>query len=158
MRRKRWRGAVDWAETYCTVLGKTGMMTKAAKAAGVTIRAVQLRRKVDAVFSKQEQEALEVLGEILESEAIRRAVEGVRHERYHSNGRLMYVATKYSDMLLLRLLEKVDPTWRRDYRPPAVSTEGGFATRAERLAALEKARAEAAAASKGSWARSTGRV
>ncbi len=139
LRRKRWRGVVDWATTYCEVLDEIGMMTKAAKAAGVTLRAVQLRRKTDAAFVEQERDALEVLRDMLESEAIRRAEEGVRHEHYDRNGRLVYVETKYSDTLLLRLLEKCDPTWRRDYHPPEQPASAGlvFHTRAERKAALD---------------------
>ena len=150
VRRRRRRGGIDWANTYCEVLGQIGQMTKAAHAAGVTLRAVQLRRKADPAFAEREQEAIAVLCDILESEAIRRAVEGVRHERYHRNGQLMCVETRYSDTLLLRLLERFDPTWRRDYRPPIQPETGNFvfATRAERLAALEKARAEEAQSSR----------
>lgn len=135
-------GPPDWAPAYLSALEVSlGQKIKAAKAASVTPRTVQRRRKVDAAFAADEQDRMEVVKDAVESEITRRAIEGVTRKRYDRNGKLVSEEIDYSDALLLRLAERTETgSWRQKQQVESAQTVT-FATRAERKAALEKARA-----------------
>lgn len=138
-------GPPDWARAYLSALEVSlGQKIKAAKAANVTPRTVQRRRKVDAAFAAEEQDRMEVVKDAVESEITRRAIEGVTRKRYDRNGKLISEEIEYSDALLLRLAERTETgSWRQKQQIEHGSSMV-FATRAERKAALEKARSEIA--------------
>lgn len=135
-------GPPDWAPAYLSALEVSlGQKIKAAKAASVTPRTVQRRRKVDVAFAAEEQDRMEVVKDAVESEITRRAIEGVTRKRYDRNGKLISEEIDYSDALLLRLAERTETgSWRQKQQVESAQT-ATFATRAERKAALEKARA-----------------
>lgn len=110
----------------------------------MTLRCVQKRRRNDVTFEEQEREIMAVVADVLESEILRRAVDGVQRTIFGKGGVVLGVETTYSDTLLLAAAKRVDPSWR-DKQTIEVK-DGAHPTRAERLAALEKARAEEAAA------------
>lgn len=121
-----------------------GQKTKAADDAGVTFGAIRQRRLHDPQFAAAEKAVMETVSDILESEILRRALDGVQKPIFGKGGVVLGVETTYSDTLLLAAAKRVDPTWRE--KQTIEIKEGTHATRAERLAALEKARAEEAAA------------
>lgn len=137
-------GPPDWAPAYLSALEVSlGQKIKAAKAANVTPRTVQRRRKIDATFDAEEQDRMEVVRDAVESEITRRAIEGVTRKRYDRNGKLISEEIEYSDALLLRLAERTETgSWRQKHQIEHGSSMV-FATRA-RKAALEKARSEIA--------------
>jgi hypothetical protein len=125
-------------------------MTAAAKLAGVTLRTVQRYRFRNFEFEKAEVDALQMAIESAESEAFRRAIDGVERIHFHTDkdGAVHeHKERKYSDTMLLRLLERLETgSWRQKQQPEARSGRAIFATRIERKAALEKARSELASA------------
>jgi hypothetical protein len=137
------QSATDWRQTYLSTLSNNcGQKTAAARAARVTLRTVQRHRANDPEFKKAEADALQIAMEVVESEAIRRAVEGVdRSYRYtDKNGTIHeHVGREYSDRILLRYLVKLETGSWSDKRVLGHQGAGiTFKTRAERLAALEK--------------------
>lgn len=136
-------GPPDWAPAYLSALEVClGQKIKAAEAANVTPRTVQRRRNIDAGFAAEEQDRMEVVKDAVESEITRRAIEGVTRKRYDRNGKLISQDIEYSDVLLLRLAERTETgSWRQKQQIES-SLRFAYATRAERKAALEKARAE----------------
>lgn len=133
----------DWADAYIAALAIDGRIHKSAATAGVDPTTVQRRRKADAEFARRETEALDVASDGWEQEAIRRATEGTTRDVIYK-GMIVGQERTFSDTILLRLLE----TRRAHWRPKQTIElkEGATMTRAERKAALEKARAEEAAA------------
>jgi hypothetical protein len=102
------------------------------------------RRRVDNGFATAEDDAVKRAQRVLESEAVRRAIEGMKVVRFQPRTGKIFYDLQYSDTLLLRLLEKNETgSWRQKHQ---VEHSAGvtFKTRAERLAALEKARAATA--------------
>ncbi len=115
------------------------MQVASAEAAGVDARTVCRRRKADPVFAAEEQDTLQVAKLAAEDELRRRAVEGVSQKFFDRNGNVTSEKVEYSDTLLLRLLEKLDPTWRQKHQ---MDVTGGlqFDTRETRAKALAEAR------------------
>lgn len=139
----------DWSSAYLEALTLNGgQMVAAAFTAGIVATTVQRRRNSDAEFAKRERDALALANDICESEARRRAIEGVESTFYDKDGNMVRTKIEYSDTILLRLLERLETGSWRQKQQIDVNAPGSFATRAERLAALEKARAEDAAAQK----------
>jgi hypothetical protein len=132
----------EWPEKYLEALASTGQKVSAAKAAGVTMRSVCRRRCKDLEFARAEKEALMIAMDLLESEAVRRAVQGTTEIHYGKDGRIVSRRVIYSDALLLRILERADSSWRTK-STVAVTSERKtvFATRADRKAALTQAKA-----------------
>ncbi len=135
-----------WSGTYLRVLAETGQKVKAAQIASVERSTVWRRRTQDAEFARRENEALEIARDAYQSEAIRRAVEGTVDEHFDRDGKIVSRKRTYSDTILLRLLGRLDPTWRE--KQQIEIRDGAHATRAERLAALEAERARIAAHSR----------
>jgi hypothetical protein len=119
----------------------------AAKLAGVTLRTVQRHRLRNPKFEKAELDALQMAIESVESEARRRAIDGVEriHFRTDKDGTVHeHIERKYSDTILLRLLERLETGSWRQRQPLENRSSATFATRGERKAALERARFELA--------------
>lgn len=133
----------DWTRAYFAALSSLGMVRRSADAAGVSYRMVKLRRKTDPAFAAEEKECLDEARASYEDEAIRRAVEGTAQEHFDRDGKLVSRKIEYDTTLLLRILGRLDPTWRE--KQSIEITEGAHMTRAEARAALDKARAEQAA-------------
>lgn len=146
------RAVVDWAQAYCEAIKITfGRIHASAKAAGISPCRVRARRATDEAFARMEAEALAVAQEGADDEARRRACEGVVTETVTTTkGGETVTRTKieYSDTILLRLLERLETGSWRQKQQIEHSAPDAFQTRAERIAALEKARAEIAAAEK----------
>lgn len=138
------RRRLDWTGPYLAALeANGGSFKRAAAAARVSYSTVWERRQADAVFASFEDAAIARAQRVLESEAVRRAVEGTKVIRFQPKTGKIFHDLQYSDLLLLRLLEKAETgSWRQKQQ---VEHSGGvtFKTRAERVAALEKARAAA---------------
>jgi len=103
----------------CEVLETTGDLGKAARAAGTTLSAIRAAAARDPSFS----EALELAvtnwkDSVLIPEAARRAVEGAEKGVYYQGKQVLdeegkpVVERVYSDGLMLRLLEVLDPRFR----------------------------------------------
>lgn len=140
--RARGRRRPDWTLAYLGALeANGGNFKKAAAASKVAYSTVWERRKNESSFARLEDEALKRAQRFLESEAVRRAVEGTKVVRFQPKTGKIYHDIEFSDALLLRLLEKNETgSWRRNHVVEQ-RNEFCFATRAERKAALEKARA-----------------
>jgi hypothetical protein len=105
-------------EEFLRALADTGSITAAVVAAGTSRTRVYELRKVDSVFAADWDEAEEAATDRLESEARRRAVEGVA-EPLVSAGKLVrddagqpVVIRRYSDHLLISLLRMHRPVQR----------------------------------------------
>lgn len=143
----RARGANSvWIETYLGELEQHGQKCKAAKVAGVTIRAVQKRRNADPEFAKEESDAMAVAKDLVESEIFRRTIDGVQTVIISKDGKIVTTKTEYSDQLLLRAAERLETgSWRQKQQiEHSAATSMQFPTRAARKEALERARAEIA--------------
>ena len=115
---------------FLAELATTGVVTKAALAAGRSTTCCYNLRQRDAGFAAQWQQALDQYSDTLREIAIQRAVKGVTRTIYHL-GKAVGTQREFSDRLLMFLLERHPPT----------------AAPAERAAASEKAaEAEADAA------------
>ncbi len=134
--------AADWAPAYLAALAIDGRITKAADDAGISRLAVFERSKSDPAFIEAEQRAIDVATAQWESEAIKRALEGVQEPVFYK-GVVVGHVSKLSDGILLRLLETRLPHWRPKQQLD-VTSQGNpiYGTRAVRRAHLEKARAE----------------
>lgn len=95
-------------QTFLDMLAKCGVVSDALKAAGVASRVtINKYREQDQAFSDAYDEAIEESRDTLESEARRRAVEGVVRIKWVGKGddREPIEEVTYSDTLLLALLK-----------------------------------------------------
>lgn len=131
----------DWATIYFASLEATGgNYTRSCRAAGVGRTTVWERRQREPEFEREEIAAIKRGIKTLESEAVRRAVEGVRKIRFEPKTGKIHYEREYSDTLMLRLLEHSETgSWQQKQK---IEHSGGlsFRTRSERKAALEQAR------------------
>lgn len=139
-----------WRAVYLETLEKTGgKYMDAVKAAGIDQSTVWRHRQVDPEFAKAEEDAFQKGTRVLIQAAVTRAVDGVRETRYDKDGNVTSERTVYSDTLLIKLLERNDPSFRTR-QSLDLNHSGGtqntqvFMTRAELLAAKEKAKQEIA--------------
>jgi hypothetical protein len=132
---------LDWVAPYLEELSiNGGLKGKAATHAGTNRQRVMEHRERDPEFRALENHAMERSRETAEDEARRRAIEGMENIYTTKDGATRVVRT-YSDTILLRLLERQETgSWRQKQQ---IEHSGGmtFKTKAERQAALEKARA-----------------
>lgn len=115
--------AVDWKTPFLKNLRETGNILKACRAAKVARTTFYEHRKADAVFEAQVSEALEEAGDVLEAEAWRRAVKGVRRPVFQG-GRKVGEIQEYSDTLLIFLLKGTKPQKYRE-RAEVTGADGG---------------------------------
>lgn len=94
--------------TFLEALAERGNVSQAARLAGVPRWRFYELRKEDAEFSREWHEALRISEDLLEAEAVRRAVEGIE-EPYYYQGEQRGMSRKYSDTLLMFLLKSRHP-------------------------------------------------
>ena len=108
MTRKR-----DWKPAFIEVLRETGNVTLAAQHAGQSRNQVHDVRQRSKRFAAQWDDALEEATDLLEAEARRRAFTGIDKPVFFK-GEVVASIKKYSDPLLMFLLEAYDPQMFRD--------------------------------------------
>ncbi len=108
MTRKR-----DWKPAFIEVLRETGNVTLAAQHAGQSRNQVHDVRQRSKRFAAQWDDALEEATDLLEAEARRRAFTGIDKPRFFK-GEVVGSTKKYSDTLMMFLLEAYDPQMFRD--------------------------------------------
>ncbi len=102
-------------QKFLIELAKTGLRSHSADVAGVTIVTVRRHEEKDEEFAELAKEAKEYFVDGLESEAIRRATEGVIEPVFsQKTGEQIGVIRKYSDRLLEVLLRAGRPDKFRD--------------------------------------------
>lgn len=99
-------------KTFLQILSKTGRVTEAAQAVGYTsTNHLHKMRREDEQFAEDWDLAVAAAKDVLESEAIRRGVDGVMEPTYYK-GEVCGYTVKYSDTLLMFVLKKLDPSYR----------------------------------------------
>ncbi|UTW59968.1 helix-turn-helix domain-containing protein [Kordiimonas sp. SCSIO 12603] len=83
-------------------------VVKAAEAAGVSGRTVYKWRRVDIAFAVEWEQALDIATDLIEEEAMRRAVKGVAKPVYRG-GEVVGHVQDYSDSMLMFLLKARRP-------------------------------------------------
>jgi hypothetical protein len=109
---------------FLKVLAETCNVTQASEAVNMTRNALYHRRDQDESFRAEWDEAVEMATDALESEARRRAFDGVRRPVYQGGRRVGYVR-EYSDQLMQTLLKGARPHKYRER--VAVTGAGGGA-------------------------------
>lgn len=97
-----------WKPVFIQVLAKFGIVSVAAEHAGIDRVTAYKTKGRDAAFAKQWADALSQAGDLLESEARRRAVDGVAKPVFHQ-GKKCGSIQEYSDTLLIFLLKGNKP-------------------------------------------------
>jgi hypothetical protein len=105
--------AGDWRPLFIGALMEGASVNKAAKVAGIHFTTAFDRRKKDPEFARAWREAANVGTALLEEEAARRAYHGVIKPVFQKGVRVGYVR-EYSDVLLMFILKKRDPSYRND--------------------------------------------
>lgn len=142
--RGRTRAAIDWAAAYLAALSITGEKTRAARAARKDAKTIYRRRLADVDFADAEKEAMKIAADAHESEATRRAVNGITETRYDpKTGKKVSQRRVYSDTLLLRLLVRNETgSWRESSKiEHGGAVDFTAMTRAERMKKLAEAEA-----------------
>lgn len=106
-----------WAnqERVLAAIKKTGTMSLAAEAAGLTVYAVDRWVAIDLYgFKKRREAALRVYDDMLDAEIDRRAVEGVE-KPIHYKGERVDTVREYSDNLLMFRRKQRDPSFRDNF-------------------------------------------
>jgi hypothetical protein len=103
-----------WRATFLAVLAETGNVSEAVSATTVSRRFVYDERARNAEFAAEWDDALDQASDVMEREALRRAVEGWDEPVFGSMGQGLgsgQVGTvrKYSDTLLIFLLKGARP-------------------------------------------------
>jgi hypothetical protein len=142
-RRHKFRITGQRSRRFLETLAETGNVTAAAAAAGISRGGAYDHRQIDDAFAAAWREAEEIAADRLESEAWRRAVDGVS-EPVISMGKLVrddngepVTIQRYSDNLLLSLLRAHRPEKFRD-RTSHEHTGGPFLLEQIVLLSLEK--------------------
>lgn len=95
----------------------TGNVTAAVRVVGISRKTPYLWFKKDEAFREDFRFARREAIDSLESEARRRAVEGVEEQHFDKDGNLAFTVRKYSDTLLIFLLKGANPKkYNRPYR------------------------------------------
>lgn len=110
---KRPPSRLRWRKAFLAALGKTGVVVHAATAAKIERKEAYRLREKDPKFAQEWAEALEAATDVLEAEAVRRAVTGVKKPVYQGGERVGYVQ-EYSDTLLIFLLKGAKPDKYRE--------------------------------------------
>ncbi|WP_438997792.1 hypothetical protein [Candidatus Puniceispirillum sp.] len=104
----------EWRDAFLDSLRVTGNVSAAARLVGRSRASLYRMRRIDPDFASAWQDALEEAVDWLELEALRRAVEGIKEDRF-SKGEIVGTITRYSDSLLMFLLKARRP-WLYDRR------------------------------------------
>ncbi len=103
----------DWRPAFIELLRATGNVTLAAQHAGQSRNQVHDVRQRSKRFAAQWDDALEEATDLLEAEARRRAFTGIDKPMFFK-GEVVGSTKKYSDRLLMFLLEAYNPQEFRD--------------------------------------------
>lgn len=101
---KRTIRTLEKREKFLEALRKTCNVSSAAKSSGLGRTAAYAWRKDDAKFASDWDEAIAEASDLLEEEAMRRAMKGVKRPIVQG-GRVITHVTEYSDTLLIFLLK-----------------------------------------------------
>lgn len=142
-------GVPTWAAAFLDALKDMGIVSRAAAIAGVSSSAVSALRQRNADFDAAFEDAMEEAIDKMETEARRRAVDGVEKTIYYQ-GEVCGYEQVYSDSLLMFLLkgrrravfgDKQELTGKDG--APLVLDSSSRAARVAQLLALAKERREA---------------
>ena len=111
-------------QTFLDVLADTGVIQDGCRVAKVSRQTVYQWRKNDEVFEQAYADALNAASDALESEARRRAVEGVVRVKFNKEG-TPFDEVQYSDTLLLALLKAKKPSEFADRSKTEISGPEG---------------------------------
>lgn len=122
------RRRARWERAFLASLALTGNVVEAAQAADVPRSVVYRARDLFPDFAQEWVDALDAAADVLETEARRRAVEGVE-EPVYQGGKLVGTVTKYSDTLLIFLLNGARPgKYKTTVRQEVTGKDGGAVT------------------------------
>ena len=97
-------------QEFIELLANTGNVSKCCQALNVSRNEMYRHRRENPEFAEQWEEARETAVELLEDEAWRRAFEGIEKEIIsHKTGFVIGIEKKYSDTLLMCLLQAHKP-------------------------------------------------
>lgn len=100
--------AKQWPDVFISELRKRGIVLDAAKVARVNRVTAYRRKEINSDFAQQWTDALEDASDVMEAEAFRRAVKGVRKPVYQKGECVGYIQ-EYSDSLMALLLRANRP-------------------------------------------------
>lgn len=118
----RARARETWQEKFLKAFAETGVVSDAAKVCGRSRATVYRERDRNEEFAAAWDDANEVAADVLEREAVRRAVEGVDEPVFHA-GQEVGAVRRYSDRLLEFLLRARRPEKFRDNHRHEVAGE-----------------------------------
>ncbi len=104
VRKKMVRFTQERRQIFLRELARTGIVTLAAKKAGVSRQAAYDHKYTDTEFASAWEQAEKQAADLLEAEARRRAYKGVL-EPVHYQGKRVDMVRRYSDTLLIFLLK-----------------------------------------------------
>lgn len=113
--------AADWRPAYLAALAQTGVYDRAADAAGVNHATAWKERQRNPEFAAKVKEAVSTATALLEDEAVRRAIHGMRRYKFSKGGEPImdprtgeqYFELEYSDTMLAILLKaRLPETYR----------------------------------------------
>lgn len=113
-------------QTFLDALARTGIVADALREAGIkSLANIKRWRETDEQFAAGYEEAEATAADALESEARRRAIEGVQRKRYDKDGNLISEEIVYSDTLMLALLKANKPDKFIDRSKSEISNPDG---------------------------------
>ena len=116
-----------WEKAFLSALEKTGIVTWAAKAAGVGRRTVYDHLNADPDFAEKWEEALDNAEARLEEEVMRRALEGEQVPVYYK-GKVVGHKTRKSDTLLMFAIKNLQRRRERERDVPKAPSLRQFFT------------------------------
>lgn len=125
-----------WEAVFLEHLAKTYNVEASCRKAKISKSEAYRKRQNDPRFAEQWDRAREIGAAALESEAIRRAVEGVLEPVYH-NGEIVGYVRKYSDRLIEFLLRGAMPEKYRERHELSGRVDGTLPISAGMKAALD---------------------
>lgn len=144
--------AVDWRPVYLATLAETGVYSWAYHAAGCGSGTPWKERQKNPEFAVAESEAMKIASRLFESEAVKRAVHGLRKYKFTATGAPVmdprtgeqYYESEFSDTVLLRLLSSHIPEVYRERQDVTIGGAVIHGTLAELNAAIANRQAELA--------------
>jgi len=115
-----------WEAAFLASLALTGNVTESAKAAHITRPKVYEFRTAHPDFAAEWEAALDQAADVLETEARRRAVDGVT-ETVYQGGKAVGTVQRYSDTLLIFLLNGMRPEKYKQVVNNQITGKGGKA-------------------------------
>lgn len=102
-----------WERAFITALANTGIVRAASQAAQVGRSTVYDRREASEAFAAAWDDALQEAADMMEAEALRRAVHGWQEPVYYK-GKVVGHVLKHSDVLLIFILKAARPEKYRE--------------------------------------------